>query len=215
MSRNLTTPSIDFVYLDVGGVAILDFSKTAKWEQMLNDLEVPTKLRKKFGDLFSRYETDICVGRAMSDFTVAAEKELGFTFPEDYSMLDDFVDRFEPNPSLGNLIKNFAKDYRLGLLTNMYPGMLNKINQKALLPEVQWEVIVDSSVVKVRKPQTEIYQIAEKEAGVLPENILFVENSQMHIDAAKERSWQVMLYDPSNIEESNNLLQKILWRLQK
>lgn len=210
MNAKPENTNIDFIYLDVGGVAILDFSKTKKWEEMLDDLEVPTNIRKEFGDLFSRHETEICIGRPVDDFIVAAQTELGFNFPEGYSMLDDFVDRFEPNPSLGVLVKELSRDYRFGLLTNMYPGMLNAINQRKLLPEIEWEVIIDSSIVEARKPQDKIYEIAEEQANVTPEVILFVENSQMHIDAAKERGWQTLLYDPSKVAESNKLLQEIL-----
>jgi len=48
--------------------------------------------------------------------------------------------------------------------------------------------------------------VAETQAGVVPEQILFVENSPMHIDAARARGWQTLLYDPVDADSSNDHL---------
>lgn len=67
-------------------------------------------------------------------------------------------------------------------------------------------VIIDSSIVGLRKPQGAIYELAEKESTVKAENILFIENSIEHTDAAKKRGWQTLLYDPSDTSSSNKEL---------
>ena len=61
----------------------------------------------------------------------------------------------------------------------MYPGMLDLISQRDLLPSVNWEIVIDSSVVGLSKPQDEIYILAAKEASVDPVSILFVENTNI------------------------------------
>lgn len=197
----------NFIYFDVGGVVILDYSKTNKWEEMLNDLHIPDDKRTAFEELFDKYELQICVGMNIDEFVTAATTQLGIEFPPHYSMLDDFANRFEPNPQLAEILSDLKQKYKIGLLTNMYPGLLDAIKARNLLPEIQWDVVIDSSVVGLRKPQAEIYELAEETSQTNPANILFIENSKSHVEAANQRGWKTVLYDPSDVEGSN----KELW----
>jgi len=202
---------IKFIYFDVGGVAILDFSKTNKWQEMTQALGVNEPNRKRFDGIFNEFEPEICVSKKSLDkFVEVVKSKLGMSLPADYSMLDDFVDRFEANVSLHPILNKLAEQYQLGLLTNMYPNMLNKIKERSILPPIEWNVVIDSSIEGVRKPQDEIYKLAEDKSGFDGSKILFVENSPMHVEAAKKRGWQTLLYDPSNVSGSNKRLKRVL-----
>lgn len=92
----------------------------------------------------------------------------------------------------------------------MYPHMLDAIYQAGLMPETNWDAIIDSSIEKVRKPQIEIFQLAQNRAGVQGAEILFVENGAKHVAAAKKFGWQTFLYDPTNTTQSNQNLERLL-----
>lgn len=201
---------IKFVYFDVGGVVIKDFSKTNKWEEMLSDLRVSADIRQQFADSFDKYEIDFCIGRETSDFVQYARREFNIYFPEDYDMTVDFVDRFEANTGLWPIIEGFKNKRKVGLLTNMYPRMLEMIRNRKLLPTVKWDAIIDSSIEGCMKPDPAIYHLAESRADVRAEEILFVDNSSKNIDTAKELGWQTFLYDPADVEESNKQLIQLL-----
>ncbi len=202
---------IKFVYFDVGGVAILDFSKTNKWQEMTQALGVNESNRKRFDEIFNEFEPEICVSKKSLDgFAEVVKSKLGMSLPAGYSMLDDFVNRFEVNSSLHPILNKLSKQYSLGLLTNMYPEMLDRIKERGILPAIKWDVVIDSSIVGFRKPQDEIYKLAEEKSGFGAGKILFVENSAMHIEAAKKRGWQTLLYDPSDISGSNKRLERML-----
>ncbi len=204
--------NIKFIYLDVGGVVVLDFSKTNKWIEMTEALGVNEFNRKKFDNIFSEFEPKICVNKkTLGEFIDAVNNELKLNIPKDYSMLDDFVNRFESNISINPIIVRLSKNYKLGLLTNMYPGMFDKIKARKILPEVKWDIIIDSSVVGCMKPQDNIYELAEKKVNSSPKSILFIENTITHINAAKKRGWKTLLYDPANISGSNSALEKMLF----
>jgi putative hydrolase of the HAD superfamily len=94
----------------------------------------------------------------------------------------------------------------MGLLTNVYPRMLDEVKKRKILPPIQWDVVVDSSVVGYQKPDPKIFEIAQKMAGVDKSNILFVENSIENIDAAKVLGWNTFHYDSIHIEISNTAL---------
>jgi FMN phosphatase YigB (HAD superfamily) len=92
----------------------------------------------------------------------------------------------------------------------MYPGMFKAIKSRSLLPNINWEVVVDSSLEGFAKPQPEIYLLAQERIGLKPENILFIDNSEKNIMAAKKIGWKTMLYDPLQPSQSNEKIRQAL-----
>ncbi len=206
---------ISFVYFDLGGVAELDFSKTNKWEELKSGIGVNEKNRGAFDVVWKRHHDNICIDCDVDTLIPVLEKEVGLSFPPNYSMLSDFVNRFEPNPSIWPVIEKIIKTCRVGLLTNAYPRMLDAIRERGILPPVDWDAVVDSSVIGYQKPDPRIYEIAETEAKAKGDQILFVENSPEHIEGAQKFGWKTFLYDPSEAQKSSlNLLIFFLQKLQ-
>lgn len=201
---------IKFVYFDVGGVVILDFSKTNKWKQVMDDLNLLADNQAMLNNLYDYYKREINTGMDIYDFQQAVEEKTNIRFPIDYSMNDDVVNRFEENKTIHPLLYSIKKKYKIGLLTNMYKDMLDKIFNRKLIPPIEWDVIVDSSVVGVQKPEQSIYEIAEEKAGLKGHEILFVDNKKGNIEATTKRGWQILHYDPADRENSNEALAKKL-----
>ena len=84
------------------------------------------------------------------------------------------------------------------------------IKERELLPKVKWDAIVDSSVVGLRKPDEEIYERAEREAGVKGEEILFIDNMAKNLVMAEKRGWETFLYNSADYEQSNKELREFL-----
>lgn len=55
-----------------------------------------------------------------------------------------------------------------------------------------------SHLVGMRKPDREIYQFVEKDAGILPEHTIFIDDIQKNIDGAKSVGWNTYLHNPSD-----------------
>lgn len=201
---------INFIYFDIGGVVILDYSKTSKWNEMLADLGVSKETKPMFSRLFAAHEKKICVGEDINIFTAEATSKLGIKFPPSYNMTEDFVNRFEVNKPISKLIRKLQREFKIGLLTNQYPGMLNMIFRKRLSPKVRWGVIIDSSTEKMKKPDPGIYLLAENKAKVDPRSILFVDNKPDCLEPAKRRKWMTFEYDPSSPETSTAKLEKFI-----
>ncbi len=174
---------IKFVYFDLGGVVIKDFSGTNKWEEV----------KKEWGltdEYWDKFEPELCIGKQRID----------------HDLLDAFVSRFEANLSIWPVIDEIHRHCRVGLLTNMYPEMFAAIKNRGILPEVNWNVVIDSSVVGLQKPDPKIFQLSEEKAGVKGDQILFVENTPGHIKAAQTFGWQTFLYDSSCLDDSSRNL---------
>ena len=205
---------IEFVFFDVGGVLIKDYSCSDKWQQTKGFVGVNTpELDMKFEDLWKDIEGSVCVDCDVDVLVERCRDELGLDLPKGFSLLDDFVDRFEKNESIWSIVGRVKKTTKIGLLTNMYPRMLDKIIAKGLLPNIKWDVVVDSSVVKLQKPHSGIYEKAEEMADVKASGVLFVENTKKHVDSATSLGWQTFLYDSCDYENSSMKLEKYLGKV--
>jgi FMN phosphatase YigB (HAD superfamily) len=201
---------ISFIYFDVGGVGIKDFSDSPKWGNMMDDMGVSPDRRDEFNTLYKKYDTEICVGLDIDTLVPIFIEKLNLSLPPNFSMLKYFVDHFEQNASIWPIIERAKEVSRIGLLTDMYPRMLDLIKSRNLLPPTAWDMVIDSSVEKVRKPTKEIFDLATLRTGVKPEEILFIDNRQWNVDGAKAMGWQTFLYDSSNYEKSSADLTQFL-----
>jgi FMN phosphatase YigB (HAD superfamily) len=206
---------IKFVYFDVGGVAVADFSKSNKWSVMKNLIGVKPEFEKEFDSLYDKYESEICLNRHVDTLIPILAKSLHLNFPKDFSMNQYMVDHFDANKSLWPVIYKMQERAKVGLLTNMYVDMFDLIVKKNILPPVKWDVVVDSSIVKMIKPNLDIYEYSQKAARVKAMEILFVDNKQENIDTAKKLGWQTFFYDSSKYQNSSHILLKCYLEMQK
>ena len=198
---------ISFVFFDLGGTVMLDFSKTNKWNEFKKEIGITAVIDAEFERLWNKFEIKVNTGLDVETLTPLLKQKFGIQIPKEYSVLiNGFVDRFEVNKSIWPVIEEIQKHCRVGLLTNMYPGMFEAIKKREIIPDVNWDIIIDSSVEKMAKPDPMIYQLAEDWAGVSGNKILFVENTQGNINAAQKLGWQTFLYDPAHPESSSNNL---------
>lgn len=198
---------ISFVYFDVGGVVVKDIYGENKWTETKRDIGINVENDEEFDQFWDKYEKEVCLGRDVDTLIPLIEKKFHLSFPTGYSLLTDFLDRFEQNKQIWPVIERIKQNCRIGLLTNMYPRMLSAIMEKGIIPRINWDVIIDSSIEGCRKPSSDIFKLGEQKANVKNGNILFVDNKMKNINAAKDFGWQAFFYDTANHKNScHNLL---------
>lgn len=202
---------ISFIYFDVGGVLIKDFSATNKWQEMKQFLGIPPEKDKLCDQLYDKYEPAANEGQIDIDSLMPElEQKLDIKFPPNFSLRGYMTSKFSPNLSLWSILDSLQPKYKLGLLTNMFPNLLNGIEERGLLPSTVWDQIVDSSIAHTYKPELEIYHIAQKAAGVPHNEILFIDNLPENLEPAKSLGWTTFHYDPHNYEQSSRELASFL-----
>ena len=82
------------------------------------------------------------------------------------------------------------------------PGFVEAFQAREKIPHVNFDVIIDSSVVGMVKPEPSIYQLAQDRSGVEGGEILFVDDLSSNIVAAKPLGWHTIWFDPYRPEES-------------
>jgi FMN phosphatase YigB (HAD superfamily) len=189
-----------FVFFDVGGVIVNDFNHNNGWEVFINSLGIED--HEKFRIWWKKNCGRVSIGQNLEDTVDELKKEFNMDLPNNFSFTKHFVGAISENrhiwPAL-NLIKSKSE---VGLLANMYYGVLDQIFKSNLIPETDWRLIVDSSIVKIEKPSDGIYELAQNKSLHTGKDILFIDNTAENLEPAKKLGWDTFLYDPKNHEKS-------------
>ncbi len=201
---------ISFVYFDVGGVGVIDFTANNGRQEMLQYIGVPRERATEFNTLFDELEVQSSRGINIDSFKQELVRKFNLILPKKFSFRTYLADHLVANPSIWPVIEEVKARCKIGLLTDMYPGLLDNINERGLLPSIVWDVIIDSSVEKFQKPDQELYVLAQAHTNMPAHKILFVDNLQQNLDPAVEMGWQTFLYDPKNPKQSSQDLLKFI-----
>ena len=177
-----------FVYFDVGGVLIKDLTEINDgWGVLLSSLGLRNDQRQEFDVFFEKLVRKFDLGEGIKEFTLGLKTNFGIKLPDHYSISDDLVNRFfYKKKGIWKIVDEYKKRYKVGLLTNMYDGMLDLIRKNNLIPNIKWNIIVDSSIEKCRKPERKIYEIAQKRSGFKGNEILFIDNKKENLEIPKK-----------------------------
>lgn len=187
---------IRFVYFDVGRV-LYHFEGGIP---AIADLLGTT--HEICAELWKEYDLAVCRAEMTPQDLWKRCKELtGYNGP-DIDLIDFWSDHFDPIPETHELLRRISEKLPIGLLTNVYPGSLAAALRKGKLPDISYAAIISSCDLRLVKPQDDIFEVAQKKAGVSPEEILFIDDSTGNMEAPTRRNWKVHLFDPQNPAQS-------------
>jgi putative hydrolase of the HAD superfamily len=118
---------------------------------------------------------------------IAAELEpdLGHR-PEMHRFSEIYFEALEPNPPMIELMRKLkSRGLRMALLTNNVREWEPLWRSMVPIDELFGDV-VDSAFVGCRKPEREIYEIVLRRLGVTGDACLFVDDTEVNCDAARE-----------------------------
>ena len=142
---------------------------------------------QKVEELYLRYTADLCLGRlSMEDFNQILSRELQ-TPHLDWQ--DFYLRHVRPDAEVRAGFDWASRHYRVGLLTNAFPGNVSGLMERGTIPG-EYAAVVDSSVIGQLKPHRGIYEYAQKQAGVSPDEILLIDDRLVNIASAQACGWQ-------------------------
>lgn len=190
-----TKSGVSFVYFDVNGCLIYFYQRA------FDKLALETGARlETVESAFWHYNDQVCRGElSINDFNTELAKRLGV---EKINWPDYYLSTVEPITEMQELLVWASERYRVGLLTNIMPGLLTSMRTSNRLPNLAYDAIVDSSVVGAIKPEAKIYKFAEERAGFTPQEILLIDDDRVNLMAAERLGWHVMWFDDSRPLES-------------
>ena len=90
-------------------------------------------------------------------------------------------------------IKELKTKYKIGLLSNAGQEEIRIVYRDGI--DVLFDSITVSYEVGVAKPDPEIYRISSQRMGIPPAECLFVDDTRINIEAARDFGMQAILYD--------------------
>lgn len=193
-TKKRSKSGVRFVYFDINGCLVRSFQRS--FSRMAEDSGTPVDVVET---AFWRYNDQVCRGQmSLDDFNQALAEKFG-------TMVDFanyYLEAVEPIPETQELLRWAAESYRVGLLTNIMPGLIDALFERKILPDIAFDAIIDSSKVGAVKPEDKIYEIAQDWASTAPEEILFVDDSHSNLVPAINRGWHAMWFDDFQPEES-------------
>ena len=188
VQKKTSKNGISFLYLDINGCLIRFFQ--AAFTALAHKTGAPSDVIES---VFWHYNDAVCRGEmSLQDFNAELERQLKFA-PIDWTAY--YLEAVQPIEEMRELVAWASRHYRIGLLSNIMPNTIPALIAKNLIPDVAYDVIVDSSVVGAIKPEQAIYATAERMAGVTPQQILFVDDSRTNLMAAERQGWKVLWFD--------------------
>jgi len=83
--------------------------------------------------------------------------------------------------------------------TNLFHWQMMTGTGKDALPLDQLDIHFTSFELNLAKPNPEIFTFVEQKTGLAPNEILYFDDSQIHISAAHQQGWQAHLITPSEL----------------
>lgn len=193
--KKVSKSGIKFVFFDVNGVCVRFFYRA--FTQIARDAHTsPDNVET----IFWRHNDRICEGKmSLDEFNELMSKELGL---KNFDWVKYYLKAAQPTPGIKEFMDWAAKHYQVGILSNSMPGILPMLRTKGIIPRANYKVVIDSSEVKTIKPDSKIYQLAQKQTGVRPEEILLIDDGRTNLQAADRHGWRVQWFDEYQPEES-------------
>jgi len=183
---------IEFVYFDLGNVLVSFDPEIAVGNLAdLADVTIDEARHAVYGsglqDSYERGEVD-CQTYARSVRKLLKQDE---SLMEQQTLLDAISNMFTPiNEMVATVQYARQKCGRVGVLSNTCPAHWNWVRRQPWpVAMIDFDVTVLSCEIYSMKPDWVIYESAERAARTAPEKILFLDDKQENVDAARKRGW--------------------------
>jgi FMN phosphatase YigB (HAD superfamily)/DNA-binding Xre family transcriptional regulator len=194
---------VRFVYFDINGCLVRFFHPA--FTRLATETGISAELIETS---FWHLNDEACRGdMTMSEFNDVFASKLGV---DSIDWANYYFEAIDTVDEMQSLLTWAAEHYHVGLLSNIMPGFINRMIQEGALPRVAYAQIVDSSIERSIKPENKIFEIAEKRAGVKPEEILFIDDSRSNLIAAEKRGWKVLWFDDYRPDVSADKVRRAL-----
>ncbi len=197
---------IKFIYFDIGGVMA---DTTNYFIGSMTKFGIPVD---KFTKLWEEnFRDGMTRGKITSqEFWKKAVKKFNINDAEDYNFVDSWMGDYVPRPEVHDLAKRLSKKYKIGLISNLYSGMMPGLIKMGKVADIDYSAIILSCETGLDKKEKKIFEVATKKAKVKAEEIFFIDDRKIFIEMAKLTGWQTFWFNENNIDKSIKQIEKLL-----
>ena len=190
-----TRSGVEFIFFDVNGCLVRFYHRA--FAQIARDYGVSPDLVEM---AFLHYNDDACRGSlSLNDFNKIIAKRLGIP---SLDWLKYYLSAVEPMPGMHEVVAWANQNYGVGLLSNIMPGLLKELRQHNIIPDLKYDVIIDSSETGLIKPESKIFELAQAKTGLSADKLLLVDDTRENVAQAESMGWHVLWFDYAQPDES-------------
>lgn len=194
-AKKRSKSGIEFVYFDINGCLVRFFHRA--FAAVAQDTGASADIVET---AFWHYNDSVCRGElSMDEFNKLLASKLQV---KTFDWTPYYLEAVDPIKETSELLTWASQHYKVGLLSNIMPGFIDEMIQKKILPQADYDQIIDSSAVGSIKPEPAIYRTATERSAVAPESILLIDDSRANLMAASEFGWHVLWFDDYRPKES-------------
>ncbi|GMT11259.1 hypothetical protein PFISCL1PPCAC_2556, partial [Pristionchus fissidentatus] len=214
------------VVFDFGGVIMSYCKEVPEWTRLEKFYALPRGIIQKtlfaiFNDL-PELNRQIFEGRISAEdleeeiLPEYLESKIGVVLPRPFPVLNLWMGPGSKIPYNDNMISVVrtlrSHGIHTSILTNNYKMDRQGIHPRTPIEKGLFDLIVESTVEGIMKPDTGIYKIIQSRipSHISPNECIFLDDNKDNIRAAREFGWQAILVDPYNIEQSIRELEQLL-----
>jgi FMN phosphatase YigB (HAD superfamily) len=179
---------VKFVYFDVGNVL---FSFSGGLETLAKKFARPLGEIKTY---WRSKDDDMCRGKLdPQEFWKLARNRFKY-IGDDINFIDFWVSHFTKIQKGHDLAYKLSRDFQVGLLTNAYPQVIEKVLPTGLMPEIKWSQVVKSCDYKFVKPERELFDVALEKTGFKANEVILIDDLEDNCDKAVENGWKSIVF---------------------
>lgn len=201
--KKVSKNGVRFVYFDVNGCLVRFFHQA--FNRISQEFDVLPDLVES---TFWQYNDAVCRGDiSLEEFNSHLAEALGIDEIDWEKYYLEAIETIEP---MHELLAWASENYHIGLLTNIMPGFINEMIERGLIPNVNYDCIIDSSQVGAIKPEEAIFNEAQQQSNFQANEIILIDDSRTNIVAAQKHGWKVLWFDDYRPEESIKSIKRSL-----
>ena len=143
----------------------------------------------------------------MDEFNAALAKRLG---RKNIVWQDYYLKAVDPIKEMHELVKWAKEHYYVGLVSNIMPGVIHSLLEEGLIPDIDYDAVIDSSEVKAIKPEKKIYEMSKDKSGVESDEILLIDDTRANLMGAERMGWKVLWFDDYRPTDSAERVKQVL-----
>ncbi len=204
LPKRTSKSGVSFVYFDINGCLVGFFHRA--FTKIAVDYDIPLETVES---TCWHYNDAVCRGdMSIDQYNAALAKAFKL---DSFDWASYYLASVDPIPESHELVKWASEHFKIGLLSNIMPGLIDEMLKRDILPKLDYNVIIDSSKTGAIKPESRIFEIATQSAGVAPEQILLVDDSRTNLMAAEKMGWHVSWFDDYRPRESSERVRQALY----
>lgn len=195
-----------FVFFDVGNI-FMTYDRV--FEKVTSDFNIK---KSDFEAIYDIYDRDANLGKInINDVWKILIEKLHLQNASDYDFITNWISDYDRIDPVYNLVNSLSGKVEMGIISNYYRGFFEATVSQGFIPPVKFDPIIISAEVGMRKPDPEIFLLAQSKIKYQKEDVIFVDDKIENLESASRTlGWQTFLFDYSSPIESTDNLKEIL-----